>query len=34
MRQELLLILDAIETDDRMTPELRELWEAARTPLT
>ena len=33
MRQELLLILDAIENDDLMTPGLRELREAARTPL-
>jgi hypothetical protein len=34
MRQELLLILDAIETDDLMTPGLRELREAAGAPLT
>jgi hypothetical protein len=34
MRQELLLILDAIENHDLMTPGLRELREAARTPLT
>ena len=33
MRQELLLILDAIELDDRMTPGLRELRDAARTSL-
>lgn len=33
MRQELLLILDAVETDDLMTPGLRELREAAGTPL-
>ena len=33
MRQELLLILDAIELDDLMTPGLRELRDAAGTPL-
>jgi hypothetical protein len=33
MRQELLLILDAIKTADLMTPGLRELRGAASTPL-
>jgi hypothetical protein len=33
IRQELLLILDAVELDDLMTPGLRELRDAARTPL-
>lgn len=33
MRQELLLILDAIELDDLMTPGLRELREVASAPL-